>query len=218
MVPRPLAWGLERRRASGRHLPPTLAGVLGCPALRAPHSFENWKKVTWVPEIPERVGLGQLQGGGGSVGPGASPSLVLSHPSIIPAMSLSSMPVWSPLRHLPSLWVSGFCQCVRSRASALPRPLFAPVAAADLRTLSAPSPSTAVPAEGRGLREGAAGRALSLRWPAGLSGGGEVGGRSRAGASATSGLPGSWLRLPPPGEVGGALGFCSSSFSHLFLG
>lgn len=54
--------------------------------------------------------------------------------------------------------------CVRQvQGLRAPRPLFAPVAAADLRTLGAPSPSTAVPAEGRGLPEGAAGRALSLR-------------------------------------------------------
>lgn len=45
LVPGPLAWGLERQRASGRHQPPTLAGDPGCPALSAPPLFGSWRKV-----------------------------------------------------------------------------------------------------------------------------------------------------------------------------
>lgn len=80
-----------------------------------------------------------------------------SETSVRGACLVSLSPSLPPLR-VPRIL------CVRQvQGLRAPRPLFAPVAAADLRTLSAPSPSTAVPAEGRGLPEGAASRALSLR-------------------------------------------------------
>lgn len=93
---------------------------------------------------------------------------------------------------------------------ALSARLFAPVAVADLRTLSAPSPSTAVPAEGRGLRvrfEPALARRNQPAW---------VGRGVCVGEPLTTTCPqGVWVVLfrswNEEGGVGGALGFCPSS-------
>ena len=49
LVPEPLAWGLERRRASLRHQLPTSASGLGCPTPSAPPLFGSWRKVNLVP-------------------------------------------------------------------------------------------------------------------------------------------------------------------------
>lgn len=85
LAPGPLAWGLERQRASGRRRLPTSAGGLGCRAPSAPPLFGSWRKVNWVPGPPEQVGLGQQQGGGGPVGSGRPvPSGTQSHPSAHP--------------------------------------------------------------------------------------------------------------------------------------
>ncbi|GAB5581062.1 huntingtin-associated protein 1 [Prionailurus iriomotensis] len=46
LVPGPLAWGLRRRRASGRRRLPTSDGGLGCRAPSTPPLFGSWRKVS----------------------------------------------------------------------------------------------------------------------------------------------------------------------------
>lgn len=166
LVSRPLVWGLERQGTCGRRRLPKSAGGRECQAPSAPPLFGSWRTVNGVARPRSGWGLGSSRQEGAPSGASTPPCLAFSPtPLSTHAMSLTAVPVWSPLPHLllfsPSLiFVSGSGPGARAQL----RPTWRACCCRRSAHSQGPPPwSHAVPGEGRGS---VGGRCLARSEPA----------------------------------------------------